>query len=325
MVKSSTEKAGEASGTELINYAPMRTAVARAVRFRLEKASAGCAPERPWTPRYSSVMIIHVVRSLARQLGAAAVCVLTLACGRVGVSLLPEHEPDLRDPDPEPDAEPEVLDAAPAADADLEIAPDSLVEEQPPTPVEDAGSPLDAAMSTDAGSAMDAAAIPDAAPDAAPTPDASTTDGGRPHDAASSTDSGADAAAGDASTDAAAPDASAPDASLPECTGALVRDLCWYFGPLNNSCLEVCSSHGGYDSRMVGVVGTRSQGGTVEACNDVLRALGESGTATPANRSDDKGYGCHEWGGDLWWISSAPDFRPDVAGSSARVACACLR
>lgn len=203
----------------------------------------------------------------------------------------------MRAPDLEPDAEPEVFDAAPVADADLEMVADGTLEEPPPVPLSDGG-PLDAAMGSDAGSAMDAEAIPDAAH----SPDASTMDGG-----------------------ASSPDASAPDASLPDCAGARVGDLCWYFGALNNSCLQVCSSHAGYDSRMVGVVGTMSQGGTVEACNEVLAALGINGTATPARRSDDKGYGCHEWGGDLWWIGSAPDFRPDVAGTSARVACACLR
>jgi hypothetical protein len=268
-------------------------------------------------------MIMSAVRSLARRLGAAAVCVVTLGCGRIGVSLLPEeHELDVHEPDFEAGAESKDLDAASPADADPEwMVADSMAEEPPPIPSLDAGSTLDAAMSADTGSAMDAEAIPDAALDAASSPDgAPPMDSGALPDAASSTDAGADTA-----VDAAGTDASAPDASLPACAGARVRDLCWYFGPLNNSCLQVCSSRGGYDSRMVGVVGTTSQGGTVEACNEVLAALGLNGTATPARRTDDKGYGCHQWGADLWWIDSAPDFRPDVAGTSARVACACLR
>jgi hypothetical protein len=242
------------------------------------------------------------------------------------VYLLPaEHEPDTQEPDFDPDEEPEDFDASPGdtdvdadledADADLEDA-DATPEEAPPISSLDAGSPLDAATSADAGSATDAQAAPDATPalDAAPPMDSAA-----PPDAAGSTDAGVDAAL------EAGTDASAPDASLPACAGARARNLCWYFGPLNNSCLQVCSARGGYDSRMVGIVGSTPQGGTVEACNEVLAALGLDGTATPARRTDDKGYGCHEWGGDLWWLDSAPDFRPDVAGTSARIACACLQ
>jgi hypothetical protein len=205
---------------------------------------------------------------------------------------------------------------------------DANAEEPPPIPTLDAGSALDAATSSDARVEMDAQAIPDAAIDAASSPDAALMlDSGALVDAASSSDGGVDASSADAgaSADDAGADASAPDASLPACAGARVRNLCWYFGALNNSCLQVCSSRGGYDSRMVGVVGSTPQGGTVQACNEVLAALGLNGTATPSRRTDDKGYGCHQWGADLWWIDSAPDFRPDVAGTSARVACACLQ
>jgi hypothetical protein len=240
-------------------------------------------------------MIMSAVTPLTRRLGAGAVCLLALACGRVGVSLLPdEHELDAHKGF-DPDAQSEDLDASPA-DADVEwMVPDAM-EEAPPIP-----SP-DAASSPDAEPSMDSGALPDAA---------------------SSTD--ADAAVADATVADAGTDASAADASLPACAGARVRSLCWYFGSLNNSCLQVCSSRGGYDSRMVGLVGTTTQGGKVEVCNEVLAALGLNGTATAARRTDDKGYGCHQWGADLWWIDSAPDFRPDVAGTSARVACACLR
>jgi hypothetical protein len=238
-------------------------------------------------------------------------CVAMPSCGRVGVELLPA-DGDVRATDrdaemplgaPEAALQEDAEADAPSGDADVEMPPPSL----------DGGEAVDAnqveqptipSPSLDGGAALDAAPARDA--------DVPPSDAGAGLDAGVSTDAGVDAAA-------------PADAELPPCGGAWVRGLCWYFGAFDNSCQQVCSSRGGYDARTPGVVGTVAQGGSVQACNEVLAALGQSGSATPARRSDDKGYGCHLWGSDLWWIENMPAFSPSVAGPSARIACACLR
>jgi hypothetical protein len=127
--------------------------------------------------------------------------------------------------------------------------------------------------------------------------------------------------------DAAA--ATAPDAatSLP-CGGSRVLGLCWYFSDPETSCNDSCSSRGGFDSRATQYVGTTSQGGSVDACRQILTALGKPGSVVTATRDDNLGLGCHVWtDGTRYWLDDpSPLFMPAlVAPPQASVACACAR
>lgn len=115
----------------------------------------------------------------------------------------------------------------------------------------------------------------------------------------------------------------AADAGLPPCGGARARGLCWYLGPDGESCQQVCRGRGGYDPAMAAQVGTESQGGSADACDEVLAALGQPVPATIANRPDNLGFGCHLFGAESYWLRLMPDFSPTAAAATARVACAC--
>jgi hypothetical protein len=181
-------------------------------------------------------------------------------------------------------------------------------------PLNDADASLAADGGMDAGMAPDAS-LPSAQPiDASVLVDAS--DAGRlPIDAGPAADSGTSA------------DASPPP---PSCAGNATLGICWYLGAGSSSCNDACKSHGGFDSRAIGEVGTTKQGGSLAACSQIMKALGQAGSVGTATRSDQSGFGCHLWpGGTLYWLDDpSPLFSPSVASSSntpVRIACGCLR
>ena len=54
------------------------------------------------------------------------------------------------------------------------------------------------------------------------------------------------------------------------CAGTRVGGFCWYFGSNNQSCTDVCSTHGGYHSATQTYAGS---GGNNTQCGDVMTAL----------------------------------------------------
>jgi hypothetical protein len=235
---------------------------------------------------------------------ALLLAILTVACGRIGV--------ELRTLDAEP------LDASDRSDANVPndagtsvktdsgaLKPNLALSDAGPPDDDDAGMavPVDAGMDAGPGAGMDASI--DAAVDAG-------IDAGM--------DGGADAAvdAGiDAGTDAGPP---------PPCAGQRLYGLCWYLAQGNTSCNDACSSHGGFDSRSAGYVGTLSQGGSLSACTELLTALGRPGSVIAAKRDDDNGFGCHVWtDGSRYWLQNEPAFRPTVEGPNIRSVCGCMR
>jgi hypothetical protein len=127
--------------------------------------------------------------------------------------------------------------------------------------------------------------------------------------------------------DAALRSDSAIDAGVLPCGGARVFGLCWYLAGTDTSCSDACTSRGGFDPRAIEYIGTPSQGGSAAECQQVMIALGRSGTVGAAERPD-KGLGCHLWNdGALYWLQS-PSFEPTAvtpAGTDVRLACACLQ
>ncbi len=108
--------------------------------------------------------------------------------------------------------------------------------------------------------------------------------------------------------------------------GVSLAGGCWYLGGYDQSCLDVCASRGGYSSVTASYLGTPSQGGNLSNCQQVLSALGYSGTVWEGFRSDGLGLGCHRWNdGQSWWLNS-PAFDPasKTTGGSAQIACACI-
>jgi hypothetical protein len=168
--------------------------------------------------------------------------------------------------------------------------------------------PLDSAPSADAGLAADGGSDAGAPSDASlPAP--------RPIDAGPAADSGTSA------------DASPPP---PSCAGNATLGICWYLGAGSSSCNDACKSHGGFDSRAIGEVGTTKQGGSLAACSQIMKALGQAGSVGTATRSDQSGFGCHVWsGGALYWLDDpSPLFSPSIASPSStpvRIACRCIR
>jgi len=223
--------------------------------------------------------------SRAGRIRAIVVCAALAGCGRIGVYPIPEIELSELD-----DAEP---------------------------PLDDGGSePLPGDPPMDAGpeaGVMDAGA--DAAEASTPAQDAS---------AALDAISPAQDANIDAQDGAGASDAPA-EASLPACSGARVLGLCWYLGAAGESCQQTCASRGGYDSRTAGLVGPTSQGGSVDNCSAVVRALGHNTDAADGTRADGIGIGCHLWGADAWWLHDGSNLDPSFSAPQARIACACSR
>jgi hypothetical protein len=133
------------------------------------------------------------------------------------------------------------------------------------------------------------------------------------------------------------PDASAADAAVTSdggidagrsCNGALMNAICWYLGPVGESCNEVCEPRGGFDPAAIEVVGTEAQGGSVEECTAVLDVLfADPGTAAQSGTQAVQGVGCHlyeDQEGEVtrWWLS-APPFNPDASLVGVPLACGC--
>jgi hypothetical protein len=169
--------------------------------------------------------------------------------------------------------------------------------------------------------------------------DASRSDAARP-DAGASTDAGSDAgnpntdaggtmpptdAGSDAGSTGTGGDAGHDAGMTASCEGRSLFGLCWYLGASGASCNAECASHGGYDVRATSSVGTESQGGSYEECEDLLDLLGRAGRVGEGKRDDDNGFGCHVWtDGDLWWLNT-PQFRPSVSAPGVRIVCGCMR
>jgi hypothetical protein len=215
-----------------------------------------------------------------------------------------------------------------APDADVSrdagaLAPfDSGVPIDPPTPL-DSGVPIDPPTPLDSGVPIDPVAVPDAGEVAPSIPfedqDAGATfilrDAGSPSDAGAGSPSDADASSGDGS-------------ALAPCSGARALGLCWYLGSPTRSCDSACAGHGGADVRAASLVGTTSQGGSLDSCAHVLPALGVAKVPLSALRTDSYGLGCHVWStGETYWLDDpSPLYSPSVvAPLNARMACGCVR
>jgi hypothetical protein len=183
--------------------------------------------------------------------------------------------------------------------------------------------PYDAAVMADAGAPpSDAGEGEDATHDATVPP----------YDAGVMADAGpAPPDAGeDAAHDATVPPSDAavvPDVATPSCGGQLVFGLYWVLSATSQNCDQACAGRGGYDPRANAYVGTAQQGGSLDECTQVLRALGFNGTVGKGKRQDGNGFGCHVWSdGSLWWLEE-PNFNPSIQALNwpGRMACACAR
>ncbi len=142
---------------------------------------------------------------------------------------------------------------------------------------------------------------------------------------------------GGASSDAGA---DAPDAALPPsggfepdaatdaerpCGGTVSGGICWYLGPLGESCNAVCADRGGFDASAAALIGTPNQSGSLDECSNVLVALlGDAGEEVQLGTQVTNGVGCHVFGEEQerWWLTE-PDFDPDASLTDARLACGC--
>jgi hypothetical protein len=113
------------------------------------------------------------------------------------------------------------------------------------------------------------------------------------------------------------------DAAPTACVGASVLGLCWYLGAPGDSCVETCSARGGPDPRARSFVGTAGEGGSAEACQQILDALGYASRVMGGERDDGRGLGCHRWDNDVSWWLGRPDFDETSSMDSAQVVCAC--
>jgi hypothetical protein len=169
------------------------------------------------------------------------------------------------------------------------------------------------------GAAPPVAEPPDAAP---PVPSVPTADAG-----AATVDGGDEPVPPPVEP---SPPVEPPPPVEPECGGALLDDICWYLGELDQTCGSVCAARGGVAPASAAWVGTPDQGGSIETCAAVLEALGESSAALAEGfREDGLGFGCHvfvdtDGVASTWWLT-APDFSPEVSDPSARLACGCAR
>lgn len=109
------------------------------------------------------------------------------------------------------------------------------------------------------------------------------------------------------------------------CAGTTLNSICWYLGGANQSCSDVCTSHGGVNAAAEKMVGVPAQGGSVTSCALVLAMLGTRDVPAEATRSDGNGLGCHVLGGrsnTAYWLSS-PRFSATAHLSNASIACGC--
>lgn len=131
-----------------------------------------------------------------------------------------------------------------------------------------------------------------------------------------------------------APDAQAPDAGAvapaeppPACAGTPLDGACWYVGDPAQTCSDVCTPHGGVSVAAVSVIGSLTQGGSIEGCARVLSALGVAGEVASGFREDGLGFGCHlfidvQGVESPWWLS-APDLSPAASAPEVRRVCGC--
>jgi hypothetical protein len=183
------------------------------------------------------------------------------------------------------------------------------------TSIEDDGMVADGEAVMDSSDLEEDGAAEDSAQDASAEEDSAVGQD------AEGTEDSSDILDAEATKDAAA-DAVVEDTG-PACGGTLLFGLCWYLTPTETSCNQHCADRGGYNAETASYVGTSSQGGSVDDCEDILNALGHSGGVSTGSRTDGNGYGCHIWSDDnAWWLSS-PDFDPSDSSSNVTMACAC--
>jgi hypothetical protein len=139
--------------------------------------------------------------------------------------------------------------------------------------------------------------------------------------------SGAEAGgAGGTYVDAATVPETGLDAGL-SCQGLPLDGICWYLGPAGESCSEVCEDRGGFNPAATAVIGTASQGGSLERCSALLEVL--DGTANQdvvqGTQVAGIGVGCHVFdatAGYWWWLES-PDFSEDASLAGGSIVCGC--
>jgi hypothetical protein len=203
-------------------------------------------------------------------------------------------------------------DAGVSSDAGASTPLDSAAPIDPLTPL-DSAVPIDPVAVLDAGEV--APSIPFEDQDAGATLIPRDAAVGSLTDAAAGSPSDADASSGDAG-------------ALAPCSGARALGLCWYLGSQRGSCNSACSAHGGVDVRAASLVGTTSQGGSLNSCAHILPALGVATNPLRAFRTDSYGLGCHVWStGETYWLDDpSPLYSPSVvAPRNARMACGCAR
>jgi len=113
----------------------------------------------------------------------------------------------------------------------------------------------------------------------------------------------------------------------PACGGTLRDGICWYLGPVDQTCSQVCANRGGFNSAATSIVGTPAQGGSLDDCSALLQLLlGNADDAVvEGTQVAGNGVGCHLFdaqAGQRWWLT-APDFSPDDDLPGARVVCGC--
>jgi hypothetical protein len=107
-------------------------------------------------------------------------------------------------------------------------------------------------------------------------------------------------------------------ATATSCGGSTINGGCWYLSDPGASCKTACSTHGGYDDKTNSIAGF---GGTVEACYEVMTALGVAG-ADLGSVLDAPGVGCSaNAAGRIRWTLSETNETAVLAGF--RRACAC--
>ncbi|HET9953128.1 MAG TPA: hypothetical protein VFQ61_01420 [Polyangiaceae bacterium] len=137
---------------------------------------------------------------------------------------------------------------------------------------------------------------------------------------------GTDASGGTASS---AGQTSTSGGNEPECAGKRVLDVCWYLGKFDESCTQVCESHGGVADAALVVIGVSEQGGSAAECRQVLDAFEQGGALSQGTRTDGLGLGCflrveRNDRTTRWWLS-APAYDVDAHHTTARRACGCAR
>jgi hypothetical protein len=113
---------------------------------------------------------------------------------------------------------------------------------------------------------------------------------------------------------------------VPECEdhGVHYADHCWYLGERGESCIDVCEARGGYNEATATIVGSPDQGGSWEACRDIVRLMGfeDEVGAGYRDEGEENGFGCHFWEDVIWWLYR-PDLTPEAGFNEAQRICSC--